>query len=149
MLSLIAVCITAAAVGTPLAATARPQASDLAELRRLEVVWNEAHMRGDTTALTVLWDDDLTVTVPEMPPMTKSDLLAFWRSGRSAITRYETSDLQIRVYENAGVVTGRLQRERNFNGQKVRDDWRFLKVYVRRGGQWRVVAYQASVAPTK
>ncbi len=81
--------------------------------------------------------------------MTKSDLLSFWRSGRSVITRYETSDLVVRIYENAGVVTGRLLRERNFNGQTVRDDWRFLKVYVRKEGQWRVVAYQATVAPAK
>jgi hypothetical protein len=122
---------------------------DAAEIRRLETAWDEAHVRGDVTALTSLWDDELTVTVPEMPLMTKSDLVAFWRSGRSAITRHETSDLLIRIYENAGVVTGRLRRERNFNGQAVRDDWRILKVYVRRGGVWRVVAYQATVAPTK
>jgi hypothetical protein len=122
---------------------------DATELRRLETVWNAAHVRGDVAALTALWDDELTVTVPEMPLMTKSDLVAFWRSGRSAITRHETSDVLIRIYENSGVVTGRLQRERNFNGQAVRDDWRFLKVYVRRGGVWKVVAYQATVAPTK
>jgi hypothetical protein len=122
---------------------------DAAELRRLETVWNEAHVRGDATALAALWDDELTVVVPEMPLMTRTHLVAFWRSGRSAITRHETSDLVIRIYDNAGVVTGRLQRERNFNGQSVHDDWRFLKVYVRRGGAWKVVAYQATIAPTK
>jgi hypothetical protein len=122
---------------------------DAEELRRLETVWNEAHVRGDATALAALWDDELTVVVPEMPLMTRAELLAFWRSGRSAITRHETSDLVIRVYESAGVVTGRLRRDRNFNSQSVHDDWRFLKVYVRRGGAWKVVAYQATMAPTK
>ena len=123
-----------------------PQAADSAELLRLESVWNEAHVRSDTVALSNLWAEDLVVTVPEMSPMSKADLLRFWRTGRSIITRYETSELRIRVYADAAVVTGRLRRERNFNGRMLGDDWRFTKVYVRRGGRWQVVAYQASVS---
>jgi ketosteroid isomerase-like protein len=123
-----------------------PQSADSAELVRLESVWNDAHLRGDTVALSNLWAEELVVTVPEMPVMSKADLLRFWRSGRSAITRYETSELRVRVYADAAVVTGRLRRERNFNGRLVPDDWRFTKVYVRRGRRWQVVAYQASVA---
>jgi hypothetical protein len=148
MAGLMIVLVAASAWLPSQAARLSSDTRDGAELRRLETVWNEAHVRGDAAALTALWDDELTVTVPGMPLMTKSDLVAFWRSGRSAISRHETSDLLIRIYENAGVVTGRLQRERNFNGQAVVDDWRFLKVYVRRGGVWKVVAYQATAAPT-
>ena len=123
-----------------------PQAADSAELMRLESVWNDAHVRSDTVALSSLWAEDLVVTVPEMSPMSKADLLRFWRTGRSIITTYETSELRIRVYADAAVVTGRLRRERNFNGRMLGDDWRFTKVYVRRGGRWQVVAYQASVS---
>jgi len=57
--------------------------------------------------------------------------------------RYRTSDLRVRVYDNAAVVTGRLQRTRSMNGQEISDDWRFTKVYVRES-QWRVVAFHAS-----
>jgi len=123
-----------------------PQTADSLELLRLEPVWNDAHIRGDTVALSNLWAEDLVVTVPEMRVMSKADLLRFWRSGRSVISRYETSDIRIRVYGEAAVVTGRLRRERNFNGRTLGDDWRFTKVYVRRGGRWQVVAYQASVS---
>ena len=122
-----------------------PQSADSVDLLRLESVWNDAHVRGDTVALSNLWAEELVVTVPEMPVMSKADLLRFWRSGRSVISRYETSELRIRVYADAAVVTGRLRRERNFNGRLVADDWRFTKVYVRRGGRWQVVAYQGSV----
>ena len=31
-------------------------------------------------------------------------------------------------------------------GQTIQDNWRFTKVYVRQGGQWRVVAFHASEA---
>ena len=41
-------------------------------------------------------------------------------------------------------MTGRLQRTRGMGGHAINDDWRFIKVYVRRKGQWQVVAWQAS-----
>ena len=122
------------------------QATDSLELRRLEVVWNRAHVSSDTVELSRLWDDDLIVAVPEMPVMTKAELLRFWRSGRSTIARYETSDVRVRVYGEAAVVTGLLNRDRNFNGRLVSDHWRFTKAYVRRSARWQVVAYHASVA---
>jgi len=124
--------------------SASAQAADSLELLRLETVWNRAHVEADTVALARLWTDDLEVTVPEMPPMSKADLLRFWRSGRSAIARYETSEVHVKLYGDAAVVTGRLRRERNFNGSLLTDDWRFTKAYVRRRGQWQVAAYHAS-----
>ena len=116
------------------------------ELERLEKVWNEAHERGDVEALDALWADDMEIAVPKMPVMSKADALKFARSGRMKFFRYQTSDIRIRVYGDAAVVTGRLQRTRSMNGQEISDDWRFTKTYVRQAGQWRVVAFHASEA---
>ena len=116
------------------------------ELERLETVWNSAHVRGDADALEALWADDLEVAVPRMPVMTKTEAVSFARSGHMKFLRYQTSELRVRVYEDAAVVTGRLQRTRTRNGQEVSDDWRFTKVYIRRAGKWGVVAFHASEA---
>jgi ketosteroid isomerase-like protein len=116
------------------------------QLEKLETVWNDAQMRGDTQALDALWADDMEIAVPRMPIMTKAEALSFARSGRMKFLRYETSDIRVRVYGNAAVVTGRLQRTREMNGKEISDDWRFTKVYVRRTHQWRVVAFHASEA---
>ncbi|HLG14760.1 MAG TPA: nuclear transport factor 2 family protein [Blastocatellia bacterium] len=121
-----------------------PESADTIELSRLETVWNEAHLRGDAEALDRLWADELIVTVQEMPVMTKSASLGFLRSGRMKFQRYETSDLRIRVYQDAAVVTGRVVRARNINGRDVEDNWRFTKVYILRAGKWQVVAWHAS-----
>ena len=93
-----------------------------------------------------LWSDDMEVAVPKMPVMTKADVLKFARSGRMKFLSYKTSDVHFRVYDNAAAVTGRLQRMRSMNGQEMSDDWRFTKMYVRDGGQWRVVSFHASEA---
>jgi hypothetical protein len=119
---------------------------DEKELRRLEVVWNKAHIDGDAAALERLWADDFILTVPHMSVMTKSDAIGVWRTGRVKFTRYETSDIRVRIYDNAAVVTGRLQRTRNPGSQAVEDDWHFTKVYIRMNSRWRVVAWQSSAS---
>jgi len=119
---------------------------DKQELERLEKVWNEAHEHGDAGVLQSLWADDLEVDVPKMPVMSKTEVLAFARSGRMKFRRYATSDINIRVYGDAAVVTGSLQRTRTLNGQELSDDWRFTKVYTRHAQTWRVVSFHASEA---
>jgi ketosteroid isomerase-like protein len=120
--------------------------ADSRELGRLENVWNEAHEHGDAASLESLWADDLEVAVPKMPVMTKPQVLSFARSGRMKFLHYTTSDLKVRVYGDAAVVTGRLQRTRVLNGQETVDDWRFTKTYVRQNQKWRVVSFHASEA---
>ena len=120
--------------------------STTAMLEALESDWNQAHMKGDAATLDALWSDDLVVAVPGMPVMSKSDVLSFVRSGRMHFERYETSDIRVRVYGTAAVVTGRLQRTRTIDGKRLDDDWRFTKVYANQQGKWRVVAFHASEA---
>jgi ketosteroid isomerase-like protein len=141
-------CLAASALLQAPAPTAT-RTADSAEIARLERVWNEAHVRGDVAALDSLWAEELTVTVPEMPVMTKTEVLGVWRSGRATIARYETSPTRLQVYADAAVVEGRLHRSRNFNGRTADDHWRFTKLYVRQGGRWRVVAYHASTVPSR
>ena len=92
--------------------------SDVRELEHLETAWNEAHEHGDSNALEALWADDLEVAVPKMPVMTKAEVLGFARSGRMKFLHYTTSDIRVRVYRDAAVVSGRLQRTRVLNGRK-------------------------------
>jgi|SRR5579859_5567370 len=115
-----------------------------AELQRLEKIWNDSHLAGDTAALDALWANELVVTVPKMPLFNKAQSLAIWRTGKMKFKRYETSDVVFRVIGDTAVVTGALIRERTFAGKEIREDWRFTKVYVQRDGKWRVVAWHAS-----
>jgi ketosteroid isomerase-like protein len=129
--------------------TAAPSSrkSDDAELSRLEAAWNEAHVKGDADALDRLAADDLVVTVPEMPVMTKASSFAVIRGGRMKFDRYETSDTRIHVYDRSGIVTGRLRRTRANSGRTFDDDWLFTKTYVRAvDGRWQVAAFHASKA---
>jgi len=147
MRQLLILCLVACAGTFSLAQTPARRARepvDIAELRRLEKVWNDAQLSSDAAALDRLWADDLVVTVPNMPLMDKTESLQFVRSGKIKFQIYKTSDLRIRVYRDSAVVTGQLERTRSDNRGEFEDDWRFTKVYVRRGGRWQVVAWHGS-----
>jgi ketosteroid isomerase-like protein len=118
--------------------------ADIKELSRLEQVWNEAQLKRDAEILGRLWDDDLVITVPNMPVMDKSESLDFVRSGKMKFQTYKTSDIRTRVYGDAAVVTGQLERSRSGNRGEFEEDWRFTKVYLRRAGKWQVVAWHGS-----
>ena len=121
--------------------------ADEAQLTRLEKTWNDAHLRGDAEILGSLWADDLVITVPKMRVFTKTDALAMVGTGHMRFDRYETTNITVRVHGDSAVTTGRLRRTRNVNGKHFDDDWQFTKAYIRRGGQWKVVAFHASESP--
>ena len=119
-----------------------------AQILNLEAAWNQAHLRGDADALDKLWAPNLTVIVPEMQPFSKDDLLKMWRSMKVTFTRYETSDVRVQSSGGTAVVTGRLQRSRDFGGRVRDEDWLFTKTYAQVDGEWLVIAYHASVSPS-
>jgi ketosteroid isomerase-like protein len=127
---------------------AQQNSVDIQELTRLEKVWNEAYVRSDADALDRLCAEDLVVTMTDMQVLNKQKAIGIVRSGKVEFRRYETSELSIHMYDNAAVVTGRLQRTRIAQGREVNDEWRFTKVYVRSAKGWQVVAWHASTTAT-
>ena len=123
-----------------------PDAATVAELTRLERVWNEAQRQSDAAALDTLFADDIVITVPEMQRLGKSsiDLL---RTGRMKFDSYESSDLQMHVNGDSAIVTGRIRRSRVNDGRTFGDDWLFTKTYARLDGEWKVVSFHASITP--
>ena len=118
------------------------------ELLTLEKTWNDAHLKGDPAPLEQLWHNDLLVLVPKMQPISKNDGLAMLRSGRMKFLRYETSDLEVRLFGGSAIVTGRLQRTRQMGERELTDDLRFSKVYLRDDNAWRVILWQVSEWPS-
>lgn len=128
-------------------AGAAPPADAKAEFLGLEEMWNTAHVRGDADALDALWDAELVVTVPRMPAFSRADVIGIARSGRMKFETYNSADVRSRLYGDVAIAQGRIHRLRRVDDKTLEDHWLFTKVYVRREGQWKVVAFHASDAP--
>ena len=89
--------------------------------------------------------DDYTFITLRGELRTKSDIVKGFQSGSFRYQSRQISDLNIRVYGNSAVVTGRSTQQGSENGKDYSGDYRFTRVYVKQNGRWLTVALQATL----
>ncbi len=139
--------LAAAAVGcllTAAGARGEPHGKAVDQIRKLEEERNEAIVRGDAAVLERLTSDDYTFVTLRGEMRSKAEIIRDFRSGAAKYQSRTISDLNIRVYGDAAVVTGRAVQKGAENGKDYSGDYWFTRVYVRRNGRWTTVALQTT-----
>jgi len=118
--------------------------ADLDAVAAAECELAAAHLTLDLDVIDRLIHPDYVIVQPGGVIETKADVLASYRSGTRHWEAVRVDELDIRLYQDTAVVVGRwLASGRNglvsFDYQA-----RFLSVWVRLGGQWQNLAYQAT-----
>lgn len=119
-------------------------------IEKLEAQLNEAVVKGDLHFFDQTFAEDFTHTSHAGVFRTKAQWMANHRreTGKPAPSPYdsfEVDDLSVRVYGDTAVVTGRsTPRGRDSKGQAITGRFRFTRVWVKRSGQWQVVAFQGT-----
>ena len=119
-------------------------ASSVDEIKALENERNRAILQGDAAALERLTSDDYTFVTLRGEMRGKSEIVRDFRSGAAKYNSRVISDLNVRVYGDAAVVTGRASQKGAENGKDYSGSYWFTRVYVRRKGRWTTVALQAT-----
>jgi uncharacterized protein (TIGR02246 family) len=115
------------------------------EIRALETARNEAIVHGDAPALERMTSDDYTFITLRGELRTKAEIVKGFSTGAFKYASREISDLNIRVYGDTAVVTGRSIQKGAENGKDYSGDYRFTRVYVKQNGRWLTVALQATL----
>ena len=115
------------------------------ELKRLENEWLNSYLRGDKQTFDRIVADDFNRTDESGKVATKAEEKALVQIPPASLNSSLTNeDMQVRVYGNAAVVTGRIvskvQGSLNFQS-------RFTDTFLKRGGRWQVVARHYSRIP--
>ncbi len=103
-----------------------------------------ATARSFTETRQRLSSADYTVINEWGQVLTKAQILDGFKSGALKFESREQSDLNIRVYGNTAVVTGRVTQKAMENGKDTSGEHRFTRVYVKEKGNWISVAVQAT-----
>ena len=121
-----------------------PAGDPVAEIRALEAADNAAIFHGDVATVEKMTSDDHTFITPRGMLLTRAQMLKGIANGAFGNEYREVDDLNIRVYRDAAVVTGRTRLTRQEGGKDYSDTYRFTRVYVRQQGGWHAVAWQAT-----
>jgi ketosteroid isomerase-like protein len=122
---------------------ASASAQDAAEqLKKLETDRAAAVVKGDVAMLDKHTSDDYVLITMNGKMSDKTQMLDAFKSGQSKLTSDELSDIKVRVYGNAAVVTGKADVKGTLGGQDATGQVLFTRVYVKKGGRWESVSYQ-------
>lgn len=136
-LSLLALCT--------LAANQQVSKDESTEIRELEEQVNEAVVNGDLKFFEENFADDFMHTSHSGRFRTKAEWLKGRKPGESPYTSFQTKDLQIRLYGDTAVVTGKsVPKGADSKGRDITGEYRFLRVWAKRGSRWRAVAFQGT-----
>jgi ketosteroid isomerase-like protein len=109
------------------------------EVARLEEEWSRAMIRNNPEAIGRFMSDDWTIIGPDGRVSDKAGFLELVRSGVLTHDLMQIGDLQVRIYGDAAVVTGRGVSGGTYHGQAFRAMERVFDVWVRQDGRWRCV----------
>ena len=115
------------------------------EIRALEAARNEAIVHGDAAALDRMTSDDYSFITLRGELRTKAEIVKGFATGAFKYASREISDLNIRVYGDTAVVTGRSTQKGAENGKDYSGDYRFTRVYIKQKGRWLTVALQTTL----
>ena len=107
----------------------------------------DAMCKQDIATLNALLADDLVYTHSSARLDTKKSLIGSMESGTTVYTAIVPSDVKAQDCGDAVVLTGAARIHVTSNGNPINFGVRFTDVYVNRGGQWQMVAWQSTRLP--
>ena len=118
-------------------------------VRRVDYERIQAQIGADAAALDRIYANDFIGIGPSGRVRTKAQVVADFTSGDLKFQSITTDDVQVRVYGNTAVETGRSTMIGQDKGKTVPRDNRFTRVWIKQGAHWRLVAnhYSSLITP--
>lgn len=125
-------------------------ADSLDEVRRLDSEISVATWTGDAMWFEENLAEDYVLITPGGSMRTKRDVIRELATPGLKMEPFEPREVNVRLYGDAAVVTGRMLQRFTLGGVRYANDLRYTDVYVKRKGKWMLVSGHTSmVAPRR
>jgi ketosteroid isomerase-like protein len=104
----------------------------------------EAAVKGDTKAKDAILSDDWVVIDPDGNFVSKAQDTKNVKDNSFAFEAMDPSEVKVRVYGDAAVVTSRIHAKWKNKGEKGDDHVRVSEFYAKQGGKWQLVSTQVT-----
>lgn len=141
---LIVIALAAAAPALFLTQTQGKAADDERALRRIEQELTDAMLKGDASAVERHYADAFIFNTPDGEVMNKAQIVSNLKTGGAKFESSNFEDMKVQVYGDSAVVTSLTTDKGTVGGVDVSGRYRWMDVFVRRGGRWQLVAAQGT-----
>jgi hypothetical protein len=128
---------------TMLAGSAHADA--LEDVRRLDREISVATWSGDAVWFEENLAEDYVLITPGGSVRTKLDVIRELATPGLKMEPYEPRDVNVRLYGDAAVVTGRMHQRFTLGGIRYANEIRYTDVYVKRKSKWLLVSGHTSI----
>lgn len=136
--------LVVACAGTPSAPNA---AADIARLTEQADRWDKAIVAKDRAGIESNMADDFRQIDGAGNVETKRSFVDDLLSPSLKIDPYTVEEFEVRLYGDVALLSGRTRMTGRYDGKPFATHYRYIDVYVRRGGVWRIVSVQISRLP--
>jgi ketosteroid isomerase-like protein len=118
------------------------------EIRLLEDQIGQAIVGRDTAFVERVWDEAFCYTGVRGERKTKADILAEIAAGSLKFTVMRFEDIDVRLHGDTAVVAGLAITQGQSPQGPIVGQFRYTRVYVKKSGQWKLVAFQGMTPKT-
>ena len=112
------------------------------ELARQADAWDKAIISKDRAAIAENMAEDFRQISARGDVAGKAAFLDAIMSSKLVINPYGVEDMDIRFYGEVALVSGRTRMTGSYDGKPFGSHYRYVDVYVRKAGKWRVSSVQ-------
>ncbi len=134
-------------VGAADCSAADAKAALIAILSKQADAWDKAIVRKDEAAIAANMADDFRQIDHEGHVSNKAAFLKGIMSPKLRIDPYPVDELDVRVYGDVALLSGLTRMTGAYDGRAFTANYRYIDVYAREKGGWRVVSVQISPLP--
>jgi uncharacterized protein (TIGR02246 family) len=120
------------------------RADTLEDILRLDREISVATWTGDSVWFEANLTDDYVLITPDGQTRNKNEVIRGLVRPGLKMEPYETTEVHVRVYGDAAIVTGRMQQTFSLGRQRYKNDLRYTDIYVKRKGRWYLASAHTS-----
>lgn len=132
---------------TGLAHAAPPAPRLAAQLKAQADRWDRAILAKDRAAIEANMAEDFRQIDARGNVETKAGFVDDLVSPDLKLDPYAVEDFEVRVYGDTALLSGRTRMTGRYQGRAFNTHYRYIDIYVRRGGAWKIVSVQISPMP--
>ena len=134
--------LAVAGLAFSIAAAAQSPAAVVEQLTKQADAWDKAIVRKDKAAVAGNMSEDFRQIDGDGDTETKESFVEGVVDPKLRIDPYTVEDFEVRVYGDVALLSGRTRMTGAYGGKSFKSHYRYIDVYVRHAGVWRVASVQ-------